>query len=128
MLTGDIHLAAVGTLPGVGVEFVTTSISSPGLVPPDVIDVLTGFPDIVDAEFAHRGYTRHTVTPEAWTAEYRIVDDVADPRSTVSTWKTFTVDVNSVTSSPEVCAVDPSGTCYLVTSWRTTMEPVRSTS
>jgi alkaline phosphatase D len=94
VLTGDIHLAAVGTLPGVGVEFVTSSVSSPGLVPPDVIEVVTGFPDIVDAELSHRGYTRHTVTPEAWTAEYRTVDDVADPQSTVSTWKTFTVDVD----------------------------------
>ena len=94
VLTGDIHLAAVGTLPGVGVEFVTTSISSPGRVPADVIDVLTGFPDVVDAELSHRGYTRHTVTHETWTAEYRTVDDVADPQSTVSTWKTFVVDAN----------------------------------
>jgi alkaline phosphatase D len=94
VLTGDIHLAAVGTLPGIGVEFVTTSITSPGLVPEDVIEVVTGFPDVVDAELTHRGYTRHTVTRESWTAEYRMVDDVADPKSTVSTWKTFTVDTS----------------------------------
>ena len=31
------------------------------------------------------------MTPAAWTAEYRIVDDVADPASAVSTWRTFTV-------------------------------------
>jgi alkaline phosphatase D len=92
VLTGDIHLAAVGMLPGVGVEFVTSSISSPGHVPTVVVGVLTGFPDVVDAELTHRGYTRHTVTPETWTAEYRIVDDVADSQSTVSTWKTFVVD------------------------------------
>ena len=42
--------------------------------------MLRDFPTVVDAELAHRGYTRHTVTPEAWTAEYRIVDDVADAR------------------------------------------------
>ena len=63
VLTGDIHLAAVGVLPGVGVEFVTSSISSPDLVPADLVEVLAGFPDVVDAELAHRGYTRHTITP-----------------------------------------------------------------
>ena len=95
VLTGDIHLAAVGLLPGVGVEFVTTSISSTGHVPADLVDVLAGFPDVVDAELAHRGYTRHTITPETWTAEYRTVDDVADPGSPVSTWKTFVVDATT---------------------------------
>jgi alkaline phosphatase D len=92
VLTGDIHLAAVGRLPAVGVEFVTSSISSTGSVPADLVEVLVGFPDVVDAELAHRGYTRHTVTPETWTAEYRIVADAADPTSAVSTWKTFVVD------------------------------------
>jgi alkaline phosphatase D len=93
VLTGDIHLAAVGAIPGVGVEFVASSITSAGLVPPDVLEVVTSFPEIVDAELAHRGYIRHTVTPQTWSAEYRAVDDVANPQSTVSTWKTFTVDV-----------------------------------
>jgi alkaline phosphatase D len=95
VLTGDIHLAAVGALPGIGVEFVTSSITSPGLVPPDVLEVVTSFPEVVDAELAHRGYTRHTVTPQTWTAEYRTVADVANPQSAVSTWKTFAVDVNA---------------------------------
>jgi alkaline phosphatase D len=95
VLTGDIHLAAVGAIPGVGVEFVTTSISSTGLVPPDVLEVLTAFPQVVDAELAHRGYTRHTVTADTWTAEYRTVDDVADPASAVSTWRTFTVSAST---------------------------------
>ena len=79
VLTGDIHLAAVGRLPGVGVEFVDhVDLLAVGLVPADLADVLAGFPDVVDAELAHRGYTRHTITPETWTAEYRTVDDVAD--------------------------------------------------
>ena len=91
VLTGDIHLAGVGVLPGIGTEFVTTSISSGGTIPPAVQPILASFDDIVDAELVHRGYTRHTVTPAAWTAEYRIVDDVADPASAVSTWRTFTV-------------------------------------
>jgi alkaline phosphatase D len=92
VLTGDIHLAAVGLLPNVGVEFVTASISSTGNVPADLVDVLAGFPDVVDAELAHRGYTRHTITPETWMAEYRIVDDYTTPDSAVSTWKSFVVD------------------------------------
>ena len=91
VLTGDIHLAGVGTLPGVGIEFVSTSISSGGLVPAELQDVVGSLGNIQAAELEHRGYTRHVVTPEAWTAEYRIVDDVADPASPVSTWKSFVV-------------------------------------
>jgi alkaline phosphatase D len=92
VLTGDIHLAGVGLLPGVGIEFVTTSISSGGLVPADLEDVVGTIGDIRAVELAHRGYTRHVVTPETWTAEFRIVDDAADPASTVSTWRTYVVD------------------------------------
>ena len=91
VLTGDIHLAGVGVLPGFGTEFVTTSVSSGGDIPPVLQPILASFEHIVDAELVHRGYTRHTVTPTEWTAEYRIVDDVTDPASTVSTWRTFTV-------------------------------------
>ena len=91
VLTGDIHLAGVASLPGIGTEFVTTSISSAGSVPVALEPLLRDFPTVVDAELAHRGYIRHTVTPETWTAEYRIVDDVATPDSPVSTWRTFRV-------------------------------------
>ena len=92
VLTGDIHLAAVGRLPGVGIEFVTASISSIGLVPVDLAEAFAGFADVVDVELAHRGYTRHTITPETWTAEYRTVDDETTPDSPVSTWQTFVVE------------------------------------
>jgi alkaline phosphatase D len=97
VLTGDIHLAAVGTLPGVGVEFVTTSISSAndieGVVDPAALAGL--FDTIVDAELTHRGYTRHTVTADSWTAEFRTVDDVASAGSPVSTWRRFRVDAGA---------------------------------
>lgn len=92
VLTGDIHLAGVGLLPGIGVEFVTASISSDGLVSEELQPILASFETVVDAELAHRGYTRHTVTPQAWTAEYRIVGDVRDAASPITTWRTFTVD------------------------------------
>jgi alkaline phosphatase D len=92
VLAGDIHLAAVGNLPGVGVEFVTASISSDNGLDPALGIALAGFNDMVDAEIAHRGYTRHTVTADTWTAEYRTVEDVTAADSAVSTWRTFRVD------------------------------------
>ncbi len=109
VLTGDIHLAAVAQLrdgdratgTDVGVEFVTTSISSDGLVGDELTDVFKAFPDLVDAELAHRGYTLHTVTRDLWTADYRIVAEVADPDSEVTTFSTYEVAVgtNRVTTA-----------------------------
>lgn len=100
VVTGDIHLAAVAELRSgdpatgtpVGVEFVTTSISSDGLIDDQLTDVLKSFPELVDAELAHRGYTLHTVSPQQWVADYRIVTDVADPDSDVTSFRTYTVD------------------------------------
>ncbi len=89
VLTGDIHAAGVGRL-GIGTEFVSTSISSQGLLPASLQGVVASFPTLVDADLLHRGYTRHTVTPTTWTAEYRTVDDVTNADSPVSTWRTFT--------------------------------------
>ncbi len=101
VITGDIHLAAVAHLrtedASVGVEFVTTSISSGANLNPELTDLLKGFPDLVDAELAHRGYTFHTVTPELWTAEYRIVTDVAAPDSEVTTFGVYAVESGSNT-------------------------------
>ena len=98
-LTGDIHLAGVGQLgpveARVGVEFVTTGISSGQNVAPELTDLVKSIPAIVDAELTYRGYTRHTVTPTTWTSEYRQVVDVADPDSEVRTWKSFRVDAGS---------------------------------
>jgi alkaline phosphatase D len=92
VLTGDIHLAGVGRLPnGAGTELIATSISSVGRVPPNVQPFVSAIRTIVDAELVHRGYTRHTITPTAWSAEYRTVDDVTRPDSTVSTWRTFSM-------------------------------------
>ena len=89
VLTGDIHAAGVGRL-GIGTEFVSTSISSQALLPPTLQPVVADFPTLVNAELMHRGYVRHTVTPAAWMAEYRTVDDVTRADSPVSTWHTFT--------------------------------------
>ncbi len=98
VLTGDIHLSGIGQLTttanpttAVGIEFVTTSISSGGNVPPETQGLLKALSNIIDAEASHRGYTLHTITPETWTAQYRIVDDAKVENSGVSDWKTFTV-------------------------------------
>ena len=48
------------------------------------------------AELLHRGYTRCTVTPERWAAEYVIVADVTDPDSTTSVDATATIDAGTV--------------------------------
>ncbi len=105
VITGDIHLAAVAQLRAgdratgvsVGAEFVTTSISSDGLIDDSLGDVLRSFPDLVDAELAHRGYSLHTVTPERWTTEYRSVSDVNNPDSEVTSFGTYTVEAGSNT-------------------------------
>jgi alkaline phosphatase D len=106
VLSGDIHLAGVAVLEAgasrgggdgtpVAVEFVDTSISSAGLVPPDTVGLVKSFKEIVDAELAHRGYTMHTVTPDTWTAAYRIVESALVPESTVSTFATYVVDAGA---------------------------------
>jgi alkaline phosphatase D len=97
VLTGDIHVSVVGTIPGVGVEFVTTSISSESPLGTAVdASTMTGlFPNVVDAELTRRGYTRHTVRADTWTAEYRVVDNIASADSSVSTWRSFRVDAET---------------------------------
>ncbi len=105
VITGDIHLAAVAQLRAgdratgvnVGAEFVTTSISSDGLIDDALGDVLKSFPDLVDAELSHRGYSLHTVTPERWTAEFRIVTEVGNPDSEVTSFGTYVVEAGSNT-------------------------------
>jgi alkaline phosphatase D len=102
VLTGDIHLAGIGKVTTAaepdkvrGIEFVTTSISSNGNVPDGSEALFIALPTIVDAEIQHRGYTLHTVTPQEWTAEYRIVDNNRVEDSTVSPWKRFVVRAGS---------------------------------
>jgi alkaline phosphatase D len=107
VITGDIHLAGVGQIgtpgePGAGVEFVTTSISSAENLDPSFEELVRSLPNIVDAELSHRGSIRHTITAERWIAEYRIVDDVADPASAVTTWRSFVVEQGSEAAVAQV--------------------------
>jgi alkaline phosphatase D len=102
VLTGDIHMSWTSELrsdfsrpdrPAIGAEFVGTSISSggdgtarPGWV---TADALAESPHLRWYD-ARRGYVRCTVTPDAWTTDYRIVPYVTRPGApieTASSWR-----------------------------------------
>jgi alkaline phosphatase D len=99
VLTGDVHSTWVSDLtsdfddpgaPRVGTEFVTPGISSHGGELEVITDVVQdNSPHIRYVEAGHRGWLRHEITPEAWMAEIRHVEDPSDaasPVPTVSTW------------------------------------------
>jgi alkaline phosphatase D len=102
VLTGDIHFAGVANLrapggkqqPIVGAEFVTTSISSDGNVDASLEPIVATLGDILGVELGHRGWTKHTVSPTEWQAEFRIVDDVKVVGSPITVWKTFIIDAD----------------------------------
>ena len=97
VLTGDIHSSWVNELrpdfarpeqPAVAAEFVTTSISSGGDGSPawdGVSEAARGENPHIRWHSARRGYVAHTVTPDAWTAEYREVPYVTRPGAPVET-------------------------------------------
>lgn len=105
VLTGDIHFAGAGNIRqgerGVGtpvaVELVATSISSGGRVNPAVTDVVRAIPDIVDVELEHRGYVLHRVTPDAWSAEYRMVETVKQVGASMFVHATYVADAGTNT-------------------------------
>jgi alkaline phosphatase D len=102
VLTGDIHNNWAGELKAdfadpasatVGVEFVATSITSGG----DGSDAREETPKVLAANphirffNDQRGYVTHEVTPEGWTAHYRVVDRVTVPDAPVRTRASFAV-------------------------------------
>lgn len=102
VLTGDEHQHWAGELrrsdarpdrPAQGIEFVTTSISSGSDGPgtrPDHAEILRRNPGLAYIR-DERGYTVMTVTPEAWTAEMKVVDTVRSPGGKLSTHASFRV-------------------------------------
>jgi alkaline phosphatase D len=102
VLSGDIHSTWVSDLrvdfnrpetPAIAAEFCTTSISSDfkdELVPIVRTQLPTAAPQVRHFEGLKRGYSRHTVTPETWRCDYRVVADVkhgpSSPVSTESSW------------------------------------------
>jgi alkaline phosphatase D len=103
VITGDIHSNWVNDLKAnwddlrsetVGTEFVGTSISSGGNgadIPPNVQAYLPENP-VVKFHNARRGYVRCSVTPERYTAEYRVLDQVTAPGGAMSTRAVFAVE------------------------------------
>jgi alkaline phosphatase D len=96
VITGDIHTSGVSDLKGdyddpdgavLGAEFVGTSISSgaPDILVSVVPVALQLNPHVRWADAARRGWVRCEVTPDAWTAEYRLVDDATVEGSPVQT-------------------------------------------
>ncbi len=103
VLTGDIHSHWVCDLKQdfndaesatVGTEFAGTSISSEG----DGRDAWRGAPTIlaenpwVKYHIARRGYVSCEVTPDEWTAHYRIVPYVSQPDAPLETPARFVVE------------------------------------
>jgi alkaline phosphatase D len=103
VVTGDIHAAGISELkqdytdpnaPTIGTELVGTSVSSN--FPAELVDIaenlIAGLPYIRYVNARQRGYQIVDLTPTRMQAEYRVLDDVANPDSAVATATTYTVD------------------------------------
>ena len=105
VLTGDVHsswaadlwldfdaASAADTEP-VGVEFVGPGVSS--RFPHALQGAASFLPNSLDyidwAETTKRGWVRHRVDAESWTAEFRLVDDITTPGSPVRVHRRVTV-------------------------------------
>jgi alkaline phosphatase D len=101
VIGGDIHAFFANDLrvdfddpksPVVATEFVGTSVTSDG--PP--YDLFAGFmsdnPHVRFFESRNRGYVSVDVEAKQMTTRLRVISDVADPKATVSTLKTFAVE------------------------------------
>lgn len=100
---GDVHFNCAGELKKdfaddksatLGVEFVTTSISSLG----DGYDTNNRHQALMQQDphirfyNAQRGYTRHVVTPQRWQVDYQVLDKVSVPDGRMSTRRSFVVE------------------------------------
>ncbi len=104
VLTGDVHSSWAAVLREdfddptsavLGVEFVAAGVGSDGDLLAAVEPVLRrNNPHIEYSEAGHRGWVLNTVTPDAWTAEFRLVDDHTDADSTITVGATVTADAD----------------------------------
>lgn len=103
VLTGDIHSNWVNDLriddrmgesEVIATEFVGTSISSGGngRAQPLGLDRLLDSNPGVKFHNAERGYVRCRVTPESWTSDFLVVDDVTRPGGKAFTRASFVVE------------------------------------
>lgn len=103
VLTGDIHSNWVNNLrvddrqadsPVVATEFVGTSISSGGNGPKEVknLEQLKADNPCVQYHNQERGYVRCVVTPDNWTSDYVVVEDVKAEGGSCLTRASYTVE------------------------------------
>lgn len=103
VLTGDIHSNWANELrfddrkpdlAPVATEFVCTSLSSGGngYEKPKDYDALKTANPCVKFHNRERGYVLCTVTPEHWTSDYKVVDDVLKPGGKTFTRASFVVE------------------------------------
>jgi alkaline phosphatase D len=101
VIGGDIHSFWVTDLktdfrdpasPTVATEFVGTSVTSLGVPYESFAAVLPDNPHVRFFESRFRGYVRCEVTPDRWTTDLRVLDDVRDPRARARTLATFLVE------------------------------------
>ena len=97
VLTGDIHLAGIGRLPGVGTEFVTTSISSSGLVPAASSRSSPASPTSSTPSCATAATSATPSPPPTGPPSTASSTTSPIPDSPVSTWHTFTVPAGAST-------------------------------
>jgi alkaline phosphatase D len=104
VLTGDSHQNWVRNVPRdyrdlasapVATEFMGTSISTNG--DPPVKNLFTRYQDDpnnprIVFRNNNRGYVRCTLTPDAWTSEYRKASTVTQPQATASPLATFVIE------------------------------------
>jgi alkaline phosphatase D len=102
-ITGDIHSSWVADLrldfddaasPALATELVGTSLSSGGDGSDDTSALARIQTDNPHIHFydRRRGYVRCTLTPQRWTADYRIVPYVSRPGAPIETRATFVIE------------------------------------
>lgn len=101
LLGGDVHENWVGHVKAdyqrpesaaLGVEFCGTSITSRTQHPEQVADRLAPNPHFIHADAMQRGYGIAEFTPGALKVQLRLLDDVANPASGISTGSSFVVE------------------------------------
>jgi alkaline phosphatase D len=106
VLTGDIHSNWANELrvddrkpeqPLVATEFVATSLSSGGNGPKQLrhLDELMSANPCVKYHDQQRGYIRCSLTPNTWTSDYMIVDDVLKPGGKTTAEATMVVEAGN---------------------------------
>jgi alkaline phosphatase D len=106
VLTGDVHRHYAGNLhadgaaldrPPVGVEFVTTSITSSGdgRDDPGGVDPILSRNPQLRFTCDRRGYLLAEVSPQSWTTHYRVVPFVTRPGAPLETRRSFVMEAGA---------------------------------